>query len=240
MNEPFDPTIIIFAVLAVFVLYKLRSVLGTRTGNERRPPDPLPRQRATDAGAPVASTDSNVIRLPGAAVTMPSSRPEPVKPADRWGAFAGEKAWPGLDSIFAADPGFSPKDFLAGAGAAYEMIVVAFAAGDLATLRRLLEKDVFDSFEGSIKARQAAGHRVETTFVSLDKANIDDAQLRGANAQISVRFLSKLVTATLDQAGAVIDGAPDKTVDMVDLWTFARPVSSRDPNWKLIATETAH
>ncbi len=239
MSEPFDPTIIIFAVLAIFVLYKLRSVLGTRTGNER-PPEAMPRQRATDPGAPAAPAESNVVRLPGAAITMPAARPEPVKPADRWGAFASEKAWAGLDSIVAADAGFSPAEFLAGAGAAYEMIVVAFAKGDLATLGRLLEKDVLDSFEGSIKARQAAGRRVETTFVSLDKATIDDAQLRGPNAQISVRFLSKLITATLDQSGAVVDGASDKTVDMVDLWTFARPVSSRDPNWKLIATETAH
>jgi predicted lipid-binding transport protein (Tim44 family) len=235
MQESFDPSIIIFAVLAIFVLYKLRSVLGTRTGNERRPPEPVAR-RAQDAGAPA---DSNVIRLPGAAVTMPSARAQ-MTPADRWGSIASEKAWPGLDAITAADPNFSGKEFLAGAGAAYEMIVVAFASGDLNTLRGLLEKDVYESFEGSIKARESAGHRVETTFVSLDKATIDDAQLRAPNAQVSVRFLSKLITATLDQSDAVIDGAPDKTVDMVDLWTFARPISSRDPNWKLIATETAH
>ena len=239
MHETFDPTIIIFAVLAIFVLYKLRSVLGTRTGNERRPPEPVARTRGSDAGAPGKPSESNDIRMPGATATPPAARVE-MKPADVWGPFAAEKAWPGLEAIANADPGFSAKDFLAGAGSAYEMIVVAFAAGDLSTLKNLLEKDVYESFEGSIKARQAAGHRVETTFVSLDKATIDDAQLRGPSAQVSVRFLSKLITATLDHADAVVDGAPDRTVDMVDLWTFARPISSRDPNWKLIATETAH
>lgn len=236
MHEPFDPTIIIFAALAIFVLYKLRSVLGTRTGNERHQPDPPTRTPMPDSGKPA---DSNVIRLPGAAINPPVARPE-LRSADYWTKFASEKAWPGLDAVVAADPAFSAPDFLSGAGGAYEMIVVAFAAGDLATLRRLLEKDVFESFEGSIRAREAAGQKVETTFVSLDKATIDDAQLRGAMAQISVRFLSKLVTATRDRDGQVIEGAPDRTVDMVDLWTFARPVASRDPNWKLIATEIAH
>ncbi len=234
MNDVFDPTIIVFAVLAAFVLYKLRSTLGTRTGHERRPPEP-----ATPPRAPAPAPDSNVIRLPGAAVTMPAPRPE-ARPADRWAATAGEKAWPGLDAIQAGDPAFAAAAFLAGAGKAYEMIILAFAAGDLATLRNLLEKDVYDGFEGAIRTRSAAGHRIETTFVSLDKATIDDAQLRGPMAQVSVRFLSKMITATRDAVGDVIDGAPDKTVDMVDLWTFARPVGSRDPNWKLIATETAH
>jgi predicted lipid-binding transport protein (Tim44 family) len=236
MQDSFDPSIIIFAVLALFVLYKLRSVLGTRTGNERRPPEPVARARAVE---PSASAASNVIPLPGVAVAGPGARAD-AKPADRWSAVAAEKAWPGLDAILAADSGFSAPAFIAGAGAAYEMIVVAFASGDVATLRRLLEKDVFDSFEGSIRAREAAGHKVEMTFVSLDKTLIDDARLAAGQAQITVRFLSKMINATRDRAGEVVDGSPDRTVDLIDIWTFARPVASRDPNWKLIATESAH
>ena len=235
MQDSFDPSIIIFAVLALFVLYKLRSVLGTRTGSERRPPEPVARARATEP----ASSASNVIPLPGVAVSGPAARPD-IKPADRWSTVAAEKAWPGLDAILAADPGFAAPAFLAGAGAAYEMIVAAFASGDVATLRRLLENDVFESFDGSIRAREAAGQKVETTFVSLDKTLIDDARLTGAQAQVTVRFLSKMITATRDKAGAVVDGSPDRTVDLIDIWTFARPVGSRDPNWKLIATESAH
>ena len=236
MHE-FDPSILIFAVLAVFVLYKLRSVLGTRTGAERPPREGV----RGAAPPPPTAGESNVIRLPGATISQPAAPTPAAPPADRWKTFAVEKAWPGLDAIAAASPGgvFAVADFIAGAGSAYEMIVLAFASGDVATLRRLLEKEVFESFEASIRAREAAGRKVETTFVSLDRAMIDDAQLRGPVAQISVRFLSKLVTATRDKSGAVVEGSSDKTIDMVDLWTFARPVASRDPNWKLIATETA-
>lgn len=242
MHEPFDPTIIIFAVLTLFVLYKLRSVLGSRNEIDRRPPEPLAR-RADDRRppSPAAANDSNVIRLPNASSPPAGSPPRPsATPADRWSASASEKAWPGLDAILAADASFSARDFLGGAGAAYEMIVVAFAAGDLTTLRRLLDDEVFESFEASIKARQAAGRKAETTFVSLDKTSIDDAALRGGAAQISVRFLSKIISATRDASGAVVEGSADRIIDMVDLWTFSRPVASRDPNWKLIATETAH
>ena len=152
MQDSFDPSIIIFAVLALFVLYKLRSVLGTRTGSERRPPEPVARARATEPSAP---SGSNVIPLPGVAVSGPAARAD-IKPADRWSTVAAEKAWPGLDAILAADPGFAAPAFLTGAGGAYEMIVAAFASGDVATLRRLLEKDVLESFEGSIRAREAA------------------------------------------------------------------------------------
>ncbi len=231
MNEPFDPTIIIFAVLAIFVLYKLRSVLGARTGHEQRPPAPPPQR---GPGAPPAD---NVVRLPGAAA---ASQNRPASPAERWSKVANEKAWPGLDAIAAADASFAPDDFMSGATAAYEMIVVAFAAGDRATLRNLLETEVYDSFEGSIRAREAAERTSQTTFVSLDQAMIDDAQLRGATAHVSVRFRSKIISVTRDKAGAVVEGSPDKTVEMVDLWTFARPAPSRDPNWKLVATETVH
>ncbi len=237
MQDPFDPTIIVFAVIALFVLYKLRSVLGTRGGVEPRPPAPVVRP-AGDRGAPAPANESNVIRLPN--VNSPQ-QPQPApSPVDRWAGVASEKAWPGLDAIAAADSTFAGPSFLAGATAAYEMIVLAFASGDLVTLRRLLENEVFDSFEGSIKARAAAGQRIETTFVSMDKATIDDAALRGPNAQISVRFLSKIISATRDSLGNVVEGSAERTIDMVDLWTFARPVASRDPNWKLIATETAH
>lgn len=241
MPEPFDPTIIIFAVLTLFVLYKLRSVLGTRNGVERRPPEPLARRVQDRQTPPTPANESNVIRMPGASAPQAAGVARANEPAaDRWAAWATEKAWPGLDAIAAADASFTPRDFLGGAGSAYEMIVTAFASGDLVTLGRLLDTDVFESFETSIKARQAAGRKTETTFVSLDKATIDDAALRGLNAQISVRFLSKIITATRDAAGAVVDGSADRTIDMVDLWTFARPIASRDPNWKLIATETAH
>jgi predicted lipid-binding transport protein (Tim44 family) len=139
-----------------------------------------------------------------------------------------------------AQPSFDVKAFLDGSKSAYEMIVTAFAAGDRATLRNLLAKDVLDSFQHAIGDREAMGEKVETTFVSIDKATIEDAALRGNTAQIAVKFLSKLITATRDRSGAIVEGNPERVVDMVDIWTFAREVTARDPNWKLVATDSGH
>jgi predicted lipid-binding transport protein (Tim44 family) len=161
---------------------------------------------------------------------------------NRWSTYAepDSKIWDGLDAIAAAEPSFDPEHFLSGAKAAYEMIVVAFAAGDRQTLHSLLAKDVLDSFEGAISQREKRGEKIETTLVSIDKANIEDAQLRSNTAQISVRFSSKLITVTHDRNGKIIDGSPDTVVDMVDIWTFAHETGARDPNWKLVATGPGH
>ena len=237
MQDSLDITTVVFAVLAIFVLFKLRSVLGTRTGNERPPADPFSRPRPDEKAADPAASDGNVIRLPGAAVR---DQADTATPQDRWGALAQPTAFEGLDAIAAADPAFTGKSFLAGAGSAYEMIIAAFAAGNTEMLKGLLAQDVFDSFAGAISARQARGETVETTFVSMDKSLIAEAQLRGKTAQITVRFASKLITATHDKAGAVIDGSTEKVVDVIDVWTFAREAGARDPNWKLVATESAH
>jgi predicted lipid-binding transport protein (Tim44 family) len=249
MHDPFDLTTVIFALLAIFVVWKLRSVLGSRTGGERPPVDPFPGTRRKSEDSPPAaaignsSEDGKVIRLPGAGVG--DAGPGPTRRGndpDRWKGLAepGSKAWAGLDAIATIDPTFAAKPFLDGARVAYEMIVTAFAAGDAEALKPLLAIDVYESFAQAIAERKRQGARVETTFVSIDKASADEAQVRGTTAQISVRFLSKLITATYDRTGAVIEGTPGKVVDMIDVWTFARDTSSRDPNWKLVATETGH
>jgi predicted lipid-binding transport protein (Tim44 family) len=239
MHEPLDITTIIFALLAVFVVWKLRSVLGTRTGNEKQR-DRTFSPRPEEARQPLPG--GNVIRLPGAPVADagPAAPPQPA--ADRWKDIVepDSRAIPGLDAIAAAEPSFDARAFLAGGKSAYEMIVIAFAKGDRGTLRRLLADDVYESFSHAIGDREARGDRVDMTFVSLEKVAIDDAQVKGSAAQITVRFLSKLITATYDKAGAVIDGSPERVVDMTDIWTFARELGSRDPNWRLVATETAH
>jgi predicted lipid-binding transport protein (Tim44 family) len=235
MQDSFDLTTIIFLVLAVIVIWRLRSVLGTRTGTERRPADLVRR----DAPSPPARpAENNVVRMPDKAVDAAP----PPPPAERWKGLA-DPASPvvqGFEAIVAADPSFDPRQFQEGAKQAYEMIVTAFAQGDRRTLRDLLSKDVFDGFVGAISEREKRGERVEMTFVSIEKAEFADAQMRGKNAQITMRFLSKLITATYDVGGAVVDGAADKVVDVTDVWTFSRDTSSRDPNWKLIATESGH
>jgi len=206
----------------------------------------LPSPDAGHGGARpgTAPGDGKVIPLPGAirdpvAIASPDAG---TTKSTRWTSYAepDSKVWDGLDAIATAEPQFDPEHFLTGAKAAYEMIVVAFAAGDRQTLRSLLAKDVLDSFEGAISQREGRGEKIETTLVSIDKASLDDAQLRGRTAQISVRFCSKLITVTRDQSGKIIDGSPDTIVDMVDVWTFAHEAGARDPNWKLVATGPGH
>jgi len=226
--QELDATTIIFAALAIFVLFKLRSVLGTRTGEERPPFNPFERRPAEDA-----PQGGNVIRLPG-------SGPAEQTPEQRWGDHAERYAFAGLEAIAAADPQFTAKDFTNGARSAYEFIVTAFAQGNRDTLRELLSHDVYESFAGAIAAREERGEKSETTFVSIDKVWIEEAQLKDRTAQVTVQFTSKIITVTRNAAGEVVDGSTDRIVDVVDVWTFAREAGVADPNWKLVATEAAH
>jgi predicted lipid-binding transport protein (Tim44 family) len=143
----------------------------------------------------------------------------------------------GLDDVARIEPDFDAPGFVEGAKSAYEMIVTAFAQGDRQTLRNLLSKDVLDGFERAIADRETRGEKAETTFVSIDKAELVSVEVRNRVAQVTIRFLSKLITATRDAGGRVIDGNPEQVVDVTDVWTFARTLGSRDPNWQLVATE---
>ena len=229
----FDIYTIIFLALAVFIFLRLRSVLGQRTGRERPPYDPY-----SASGAARPSTNDNVVSLPPRA-TDAAPKPADVEPAERWKGIAepGSAAAVGLDAVVAQDATFDPKGFLAGGRAAYEMIVTAYAQGDRRSLKNLLSKDVYDGFEAAIKDRESRAEKAETRFVSIDKADITGADVKGKTAQVTVRFVSQLVSVTRDKDGNVIDGSPDKVTDVTDVWTFARDLSSRDPNWKLVATE---
>ena len=235
MQDVFDIYTIIFLALAVFIFLRLRSVLGQRTGRERPPYDPY---SARDSVRP--STNDNGVALPGRGGTETPQKPiETAEPAERWKgiAEAGSAVAVGLDAIAREDPSFDAKHFVDGARSAYEMIVTAYAEGDRRNLKNLLSKDVYDGFDAAIREREAKGETSETRFVSIDKSEIVGAEQRGRTAQITVRFVSQLVSLTRDRNGAVIEGSPDKVTDVTDVWTFARDVSSRDPNWKLVATE---
>ena len=237
MQDVFDITTIILVVLAVLIFVKLRSVLGQRTGRERPPYDPFSARDQVRG-----STGDKVVTLPTRAVEQAAKPVEPSEPVDRWKGIAasGSATAAGLDAILAADKSFDPRHFLTGARAAYEMIVVAFAQGDRRTLREWLSKDVYDSFDGVIRERETRGETAETRFVSIDTTEIAGAELRGRTAHVTVRFVSQLVSVTRDKAGNVTDGNADAVTDVTDAWTFARDVSSRDPNWKLVATEAGH
>lgn len=232
MKDGFDIYTILFLALAVFIFFRLRSVLGQKTGSERPP-----QERRN-----VPSGDDKIVRLPTRR-DSPASTPAPdageVPPVEGWKGIA-EPDTPleaGLNAIRAADPGFDANHFVAGARQAYEMIVGAFAEGDRKTLKGLLAKEVFDGFDAAIKEREQRGEAVETRFVSIDSAQVTSAEQRGSTAQITLRFISKLFTSTVDKSGKLIDGSPDRVSEVTDVWTFARDVKSRDPNWKLVATE---
>ncbi len=233
----FDIYTIIFLALAVFIFLRLRSVLGQRTGRERPPYDPYSARDAVRG-----ATNDNVVTLPGRAADAAQKPVEAVEPADRWKgvAEAGSAIAVGLDGVVREDPAFDVKHFIAGARQAYEMIVTAYAEGDRRNLKNLLAREVYDGFEAAIRERETKGETVETRFVSIDKSDITAVDVRGRTAQVTIRFISQLVSVTRDKSGNVIDGNPDKVTDVTDVWTFARDLSSRDPNWKLVATEAGH
>ncbi|WP_423065702.1 Tim44/TimA family putative adaptor protein [Devosia sp. CN2-171] len=233
MDEFFDiPTLIVIG-LAIVVLYRLRQVLGTRTGNERTP------AQRREAAAPKPG-EENVVQM------RPRPVPETNEDAERHQrkleaeitqvAHGDEQVAGGLRAIAEVDPTFSPKSFLEGAKSAYEMIVTAFASGDRQTLKNLLEKDVYDGFERVIKEREAAGRTVDFTFVGLPKIEISEAEGDKRLASVTIRFHAEVVSATRDKDGTLIEGNADQVTNIADEWTFARSPKSRDPNWKLVAT----
>ena len=230
----FDIYTIVFLAVAVFIFLRLRSVLGQRTGRERPPYDPFSRDSVRGA-----AKDDKVVALPGRVMESATNVAEPVSSADRWKGIAetGSPIAAGFDAIAAADPEFDPKHFIAGARAAYEMVVTAYAEGDRRTLKNLLSRDVYEGFDTAITEREKREETSESRFVSIDTAEIVGAEMRAKSAQVTVRFVSQLISVTRDRKGAVIDGNAEKVTEVTDVWTFARDISSRDPNWKLIATE---
>lgn len=236
MNGFVDIYTIIFLVLAVVIFFRLRSVLGRRTGSERPPFDPYSRHEAP----PTASGDEKVISLPSRQPL--GAETDTIAPAAeariKTLAPEGTSLNDALRAIATADRDFDPDGFLAGAKGAYEMIVTAFAEGDRKALKPLLSREVYDGFVAAIAEREGRGETIEFRFVGIDKSEITDASLKGATAQITIRFLSKLISATHDRNDKVVDGDPVHVGDVTDIWTFAREVTSRDPNWKLVATES--
>lgn len=206
--------IILFAAIAGFLLLRLRSVLGRRTGNEQRRPDPFAPPKPVLTPAPVLAPE------PGAASAAPIAS----------GA--------GLPALKAADPSFDEKVFLQGARGAFEIVVNSFAAGDTSVLQPLLSKDVFAAFSEAIRSRAAAKEALQTTLLSIKSAEIVEANVEGGTAIVTVKFISDQVNVTRGSDGKVIEGDPDKVIEKTDFWTFARPIRARDPNWTLVATHT--
>lgn len=231
MQGSFDIFTLVFLALAVFVAWKLRSVLGQKTGHEQPPGDIFPTKHQPPPAA--QQGEGNVIRLPGA-----GGRDNVTEMPFRWTGVAapGSPQAAGLDAIAQQEHGFDAQGFVQGSKAAYEMIVVSFARGDRKTLKGLLSKDVFEDFDQAITDREKRSETAETTFVSMDKAELVSAEVKGKAGFITVRFSPKLISTVKDSSGNIVDGA-ETVVDVSETWTFSRQLGSRDPNWLLVATE---
>lgn len=221
-----------FFIVAVIIFLQLRSVLGKRTGHERPPFDPYTRREEDTAQA--SQQKDNVVALPQRQTIENQSKD--FKSIDAI-APEGTELNTGLRNIRAQDAGFDPKEFLNGVKMAYEMIVLSYADGDRKTLKNLLSKDVYEGFDAAIKERETRGEKVNSTFVGINQAKIVAADMKGKDAQVTVRIVSEMISATQDKQGNIIDGDLETVAEIRDVWTFARNTANRDPNWKLVATE---
>ncbi len=223
--------IIILAMVAGFIVLRLRSVLGRRTGhdpNENR--DSAPDNLTPDAFGRKDRGSDNVVNLPGVRRPRDATDIEP--------AYQNTPLEPGLVQIKMADPSFSAARFLEGGSKAFEMIVTAFARHDIDTLRPLLSTEVFGRFAAAIQDREERGETMETELVVLKPAKLESAEMHGTRAEVAVRFQSEQVNVIKDKDGKIIEGDKDHVDSLTDIWTFARDMSSRDPNWVLIATRS--
>lgn len=210
-----DPTILFFAGLAIFLCYRLYSVLGTRGGHE---PDD------TDRFAP--QTDETAAALSGE--DAGEFEAAPAAPTPGW-----------VKTVQEEYPGFDGDHFLDGAKSAYEMIVQGFAAGDLGEIAPFLDPQVEATFDTAISARRDANQEMEVTFVGIEKVEVVSAHATSDTMNLMVSFQSDQIRVVRDDAGEVVDGDPNR-IDLVrDRWTFSRPLNSNDPNWTLTATDGA-
>tara|TARA_B100000676_G_scaffold312290_1_gene385777 strand:- start:798 stop:1472 length:675 start_codon:yes stop_codon:yes gene_type:complete len=213
--------IILFAVLAAFLIYRLGSVLGKRTGHEQQRPD------LYGASGGENQREDNVISLPDRTPEPKESVSEPRSPLEA-----------ALTQIKLADRTFEASDFITGATAAFEMIVNSFAEGDTESLQNLLSDEVYENFAAAIHDRVVQGRTHETTVVCVDVAEIIEAEMQEQNALVTVKYVSEQVNVTRESNGDVVEGDPSAVIKITDIWTFARSVSSSDPNWTLVSTRS--
>jgi predicted lipid-binding transport protein (Tim44 family) len=217
----FPIDLILFGMIAAFLVLRLRSILGRRTGYERPPAQPYQPPPGPTAAAPV---------IDGHAEAQPATNrplPDPVGPIGQT-----------LARMRTIDPGFDPGAFLDGAEKAFRIIVSAFAAGDRSTLRSLLADDTYRAFEQAIAGREAAGQTQVSTIHSIHSAAIESAELKGTTASITVRFVSDQTSLTQDKDGHPVAGT-DAVTEITDVWTFERDLSTRDPAWRLVSARSS-
>jgi predicted lipid-binding transport protein (Tim44 family) len=221
MSSDVIELLVLFALAAV-VLYRLRTVIGTRTGHEA-PPEFLRRQQEARRGGARPTPVPDIAPVPG------DDEPVPGVP---------ENGRDGVAAIRRVEPDFDLDDFVAGARGAYEMILMSYEEGDRDTLRSLLAPDVYQAFEQGIVAREQEELRVEARFIGVREARVDEVAFDPDTkiADITVRFVGELITAVRDRENRVVEGDPNEIRRQTDRWTFSREMGSADPNWLLTAT----
>lgn len=210
--------LLVLAGIAVFLILKLRSVLGTRDGFEK-PPLPL------DEVRPQVRRDFEVI--------------EGGKDRDIIDHVEdGSSSAKALAAMKMAEPGFTVGPFLQGARGAYEMILMAFEKGDLASIRPFLSDDVYESFAAVVEAREQKGLTIDSQFVGLRELKLTDAEFDATTreGEVTVRYVGELTSVVRDKAGEIVEGNPKEVKRQKDVWTFARVMGSDNPNWQLVAT----
>lgn len=226
--------IILFAAIAAFLVLRLRSVLGKRTGHEQRPgQDPFQQSQQRSQQGERQARDK-VVPMPGRGEDAGVTDEELRQAADK----AETPLSAGLTQIKLADRDFDEEGFLEGARGAFEMVVNAYAQGDRKTLRQLLANDVYGDFEQALDEREQAGQSLETTLVNIRESEIIEAELQNRTAFVTVKFVSEQINVLRDKDGNVVEGDPEQVLDVTDIWTFARNTRSRDPNWTLVATRS--
>ena len=210
-NLPFID-ILIFAVIAILLVLRLRSVLGQRTGYEQ-PQESQVKERFTDK----------------------ANAPNPVQRANKSAKVSGS----GLDALKSADRHFSETDFVKGATSAFEMILTAYADGDQAQLQRLLSYDLSKSFMQTINDRIAAKETLEITVNEIKEVSILNIELADSIASITVHFHTMQTRIARNEHGEIMDDGDTEPTEFIDIWTFERDLTLSDLNWKLAETESA-
>lgn len=226
MNNGSIFEIVILAMVALYLVWKLGSVLGRRTGHERQQNDTLPAADKRNG----ADNEDKVVPLTG--------HPNQTVSVESVSAKAEPGVEQGISQIRGADPSFNPNGFTKGAGAAFQMIVAAFAEGDTGLLRPLLSDDLYDEFSEAIRTRLNAGETMENRIEAIKSAQIVDARMEGRTAFVTVKFQSTQINVVRDADGDVTSGDADTPAEVTDLWTFARNTRATDPNWTLVETDT--
>jgi len=235
MESGFPIDILLFAMVAAYLVFRLRNVLGRRDGHEGDYHDPFKKSDKEEGFTESMAEDEHWQADDDTVVHLTDRTNETPAPPET----ADSSSIPGMGVIHELDSSFDAGHFRDGACAAFEMILNAYAAGDTATLKGLLSAEVYGNFSQAIRDREQAGEVLEDTLVGIKSADIVEAYAEGRTAFVTIKFVTEQINVTRDENGDVVDGDPNKVIVVTDFWTFSRDTRSSNPNWSLVATHSA-